>query len=235
MIRQISRNRAEQIGYYRYLENEQVSLSELVKSVSDHCQQQVEGRHVLSISDTSEINLQAHKGRLKPEGLGVVGNNTDVGFFIHPTLAVDAESGFPLGISNIQVWTRSPDRLRKTAQDYAKLPIEKKESYKWLVSAQQSQRCLEKGEARLITHIGDREADLYEEWATVPDRYNHVLVRVHQDRRLLGQPQSLYQCLTAQHTRRDLLLKRDGRPSTGTSGPRSLAQCELCQGRNSAT
>jgi hypothetical protein len=198
VIRQISRNRAEQIGYYRYLENDQVTLSELGRSLSDHCQQQVEGRHVLSISDTSEINLQAHQGRLKAEGLGVVGNNTDVGFFIHPTLAVDAENGFPLGISNIQLWTRSPDRLKKKAQDYAKLPIEKKESYKWLVSAQQSQRFLDKGEARLITHIGDREADLYEEWATVPDRYNHVLVRVHQDRRLLGQTPSLYQYLSEQ-------------------------------------
>ena len=198
MIRQISRNRAEQIGYYRYLENDQVTLSELGRSLSDHCQQQVEGRHVLSISDTSEINLQAHQGRLKGQGLGVVGNNTDVGFFIHPTLAVDAENGFPLGISNIQLWTRSPDRLKKKAQDYAKLPIEKKESYKWLVSAKQSHRCLNKGEARLITHIGDREADLYEEWATVPDRYNHVLVRVHQDRRLLGQTQSLYQYLSEQ-------------------------------------
>jgi hypothetical protein len=198
VIRQISRNRAEQIGYYRYLENDQVTLSELGRSLSDHCQQQVEGRHVLSISDTSEINLQAHQGRLKAQGLGVVGNNTDVGFFIHPTLAVDAENGFPLGISNIQLWTRSPDRLKKKAQDYAKLPIEKKESYKWLVSAKQSQRCLDKGEARLITHIGDREADLYEEWATVPDRYNHVLVRVHQDRRLLGQTQSLYQYLSEQ-------------------------------------
>ena len=175
-----------------------MTLSELGRSLSDHCQQQVEGRHVLSISDTSEINLQAHQGRLKAEGLGVVGNNTDVGFFIHPTLAVDAENGFPLGISNIQLWTRSPDRLKKKAQDYAKLPIEKKESYKWLVSAKQSQRCLDKGEARLITHIGDREADLYEEWATVPDRYNHVLVRVHQDRRLLGQTQSLYQYLSEQ-------------------------------------
>jgi hypothetical protein len=173
VIRQISRNRAEQIGYYRYLENEQVSWSELVRSLSDHCQQQVEGRHVLSISDPSEINLQAHLGRLKPEGPGVVGNNTDVSFFIHPPLAVDAESGFPLGISHIQLWTRSPGRLKKTASDFAKLPIEKKESYKWLVSAQQSQRCLEKGEARLITPIGDREADLYEEWAAQAGRIRH--------------------------------------------------------------
>jgi len=198
VIRQISRNRAEQIGYYRYLENEQVTLSELVRSLSDHCQQQVGGRHILSISDTSEINLQSHQGRLKSEGLGVVGNNKDVGFFIHPTLAVDGDSGFPLGLSNVQLWIRPSERPDKDERDYAKLPIEQKESYKWLASAERSQRCFQVGEARLVTHIGDREADLYEEWATVPDRYNHVLVRVHQDRRLLGQTQSLYDYLSAQ-------------------------------------
>lgn len=59
-IRQISHNRAEQVGYYRFLENENVTVSELVRSVADHCQQQVEGLHVLAISDSSEINLQAH-------------------------------------------------------------------------------------------------------------------------------------------------------------------------------
>lgn len=198
MIRQISRNRAEQMAYYRYLENEQVTLSELVRSLSDHCQQQVSGRHVLSISDTSEINLQSHQGRLKSEGLGVVGNNKDVGFFIHPTLAVDAETGFPLGLSSVQLWTRPPERPTQDERDHSKLPIEHKESYKWLASAERSQRCFEAGEARLVTHIGDREADLYEAWATVPDRYNHVLVRVHQDRRLLGQSQSLYPYLSAQ-------------------------------------
>jgi hypothetical protein len=160
------------------LENEQVSLCELVRSLSDHCQQQVRGRHILAISDTSETNLQAHKGRLKPKGLGVVGNNTDIGFFIHPTLALDADNGFPLGLSTIQVWTRAAERPNKHERKYSKLPIKDKESYKWLASAEGSQRCLEGGEARLVTHIGDREADIYEEWATVPDRYNHVLVRV---------------------------------------------------------
>lgn len=172
-----------------------MTLSELVRSLSDHCEQQVEGRHILSISDTSEINLESHRGRLKSEGLGVVGNNKDVGLFIHPTLAVDAENGFPLGLSNVQLWTRSPERPER---DHAKLPIEEKESCKWLASAERSQRCFQVGGARLVTHIGDREADIYEEWATVPDRYNHVLVRVNQDRRLLGRTESLYTYLSAQ-------------------------------------
>lgn len=193
-----------------------MTLCELVRSLSDHCQQQVSGRHILAISDTSEINLQAHQGRLNPEGLGVVGNNKDVGFFIHPTLALDADSGFPLGISTIQLWTRAAQRPDKHERKYAKLPIEDKESYKWLASAERSQRCFAAGDARLVTHIGDREADIYEEWATVPDRYNHVLVRVRQDRRLFGQPQSLYEYLSSQRCEGNYTVKvtadaREGR------------------------
>lgn len=55
-IRLISENRAEQVSYYRFLNNENVTVSELVKSLGDHCQQQVAGLHILAISDTSEIN-----------------------------------------------------------------------------------------------------------------------------------------------------------------------------------
>jgi hypothetical protein len=147
-IRQISQNRAEQVGYYRFLENENVTISELGRSVADQCQQQVEGLHVLSISDSSEINLQAHVGRLKPDGLGVVGNNRDVGFFIHPTLVLNAETGFPLGLSAIHLWSRDVDHADKHQRDYQNLPIEEKESYKWLLSAEQSNRCLRAGGVR---------------------------------------------------------------------------------------
>jgi Transposase DDE domain len=180
------------------LENERVTISELVRSLSDHCEQQVEGRHILALSDTSEINLQSHSGRLKSEGVGVVGNNRDVGFFIHPTLALDAESGFPLGLSNVQIWTRAAERPNKTERKYKTLPTLKKESYKWLAAAERSHRCFEVGDAKLVTHIGDREADIYEEWATVPDKLNHVLVRVRTDRCLLGQAETLYSQLSQQ-------------------------------------
>ncbi len=61
----LSRNRAEQIGYYRFLmqslmgetpktalhrflENENVTVSELVQSIAQHCQQNLEERHVLA-------------------------------------------------------------------------------------------------------------------------------------------------------------------------------------------
>jgi hypothetical protein len=142
--------------------------------------------------------LEGHRGRLKSDGVGVVGNNRDLGFFIHPTLVLDAQDGFPLGLSHVQLWSRAIAHRDKQERNYSKLPIEAKESYKWLASAAHSQRCLQVGDAQLVTHVGDREADLYEEWATVPDRYNHVLVRVHQDRRLFEKAESLYEYWSSQ-------------------------------------
>lgn len=197
-IRQISQNRAEQVGYYRFLGNENVTVSELIRSVSDHCEQQVDGLHVLAISDTSEINLQAHAGRLKPEGLGVVGNNQDLGFFIHPTLVLNAENGFPLGLSAIHLWHRDVDHADKHQRNYKKRAIEEKESYKWLLSAQCSQPFFRTGGARMVTYIGDRESDLYEAWATVPEAQTHLLVRACRDRCLLGQAGTLYDYLSEQ-------------------------------------
>jgi hypothetical protein len=175
-----------------------VTLSELTQSVVNHCQQQVEDRHVLAINDTTEINLQAHSGRLKPEGIGVVGNNKDVGFFLHPTMILDGETGFPLGLSAIQLWTREPGHPTKKERNYQTLPIEKKESFKWIASAERSTPCLQVGGAKLVTHIGDRESDLYEVWASIPDAENHLLVRVRSDRRLSAQTQSLYEVLAHQ-------------------------------------
>lgn len=83
------------------------------------------------MSDSSESKLQAHVGRLNPQGLGVVGNHRDIGFFIHPSLVLDAQSNFPLGISALHLWTRAfepADQQRHAVP----VPIAAKESYKWL-------------------------------------------------------------------------------------------------------
>lgn len=197
-IRTMSRNRAEQVGYYRFLENPNVSVSELVRSAADHCQQQVAGRHVLAISDSSEINLQAQARHLESEDIGVVGNNHDIGFFLHPTLVADADSGFPLGLSAIQLWHRDPKRPDKHERQYPQLPIEEKESYKWLLSAERSRYSLMAGDAVCVTHVGDRESDIYEEWVRVPDAHTHLLVRACRDRRLHDSATMLYETLSQQ-------------------------------------
>ncbi|MHC5759669.1 MAG: hypothetical protein ACYTXR_18100, partial [Nostoc sp.] len=145
-----------------------------------------------------EATVYTQVGRLSSEGLGVVGNNTDVGFYIHPTLVLDGESGFPLGLSTLKLWSREIDHADKHERGYKNLPIEEKESYKWLASASESQKCFEAGRAKIVTHIGDRESDLFEEFATVPNKNNHLLIRACLNRRLLGQSQSLFDYLSQQ-------------------------------------
>jgi hypothetical protein len=46
--------------------------------------------HVLAVQDTTELNFQHHAGKVR--GLGAVGNGTDLGLFVHPVLALDADS-----------------------------------------------------------------------------------------------------------------------------------------------
>jgi hypothetical protein len=181
------------MGYYRFLNHKEVTVPELTMSSARQCQTQVEGRHILAISDSSEVNLQAQAGRLKPEHLGKVGKaqSPGFGFWLHPTLAVDAESGLPLGLSAIQIWHREVEQPDKRQRRYKQLPIEAKESYKWIKAATDSQPYFEAGGATQVTYIGDREADIYEEWFDVPQLGAQLLVRVGQERTLMGTQEKL--------------------------------------------
>lgn len=186
------------MGYYRFLNNERVSLGELRQSLSNHCQHQVKGLHVLALSDSSEINLSRHRGRLQEKDLGILSNDRDVGFFIHPTLVLDAADGFPLGVSDAHLWSRPLDHLDKQTRNYKRQAIEEKESFKWLHSHQYSQPYLAAGGATQVTYIGDREGDIYEVWGRVPDGTTHALFRACRDRKLCESQQKLYRYLSQQ-------------------------------------
>ena len=136
------------------------------------------GRHVLVIQDTSEINYESQRGRKR--GLGTVGNGRDVGLFVHPMLAVDAERGHCLGLLDVQVWRR----LKAKSKNYRSQPIEEKESYRWLKGPQRAKAAL--GQAEMVTVIDDREGDIYEKWDRLPDRRTHLLTRASRDRAVVG-------------------------------------------------
>jgi hypothetical protein len=195
-IQTLAQDWSEQMGYYRFLHNEQVTLGELRQRLSSHCQQQVGGRHVLAISDSSEINLSAHRGRLHPEDLGVLSNDRDVGFFIHPTLVLDAEDGFPLGLSDVHLWSRPLEHEDRHTRNYRQQAIEDKESFKWLHASEYSQPCL--AAANQVTYIGDREGDIYEVWARIPNATTQALFRACRNRKIAESQHPLYTYLSAQ-------------------------------------
>jgi Transposase DDE domain len=173
-LRTLGDNRAEQVRFRRFFSNEDVTVDEMVSHRAMFVAASVEGRHVLSIDDTSEINYQAQEGRKR--GLGKVGNGSDVGLFVHPVLAVDAESGECLGLADAQVWRRK----KRKAANYKSLPIEQKESFRWIKAGNNAKSAL--ATARMVTIVDDREADIYEKWARLPDAHTHLLTRACRDR-----------------------------------------------------
>jgi Transposase DDE domain len=177
-IRKLGDDRREQVRFRRFLYNDAVTVEEMVAHRGRFVAAAARGRHVLAIQDTSEINYQSQSGR--KQGLGTVGNGSDVGLFVHPVLAVDAESGECLGLVDAQVWRRT----KAKAADYKKLPIEEKESYRWLHGGDQAKAVL--SEACLVTVVDDREGDIYEKWARLPDTRTHLLTRACRDRSLAG-------------------------------------------------
>jgi hypothetical protein len=210
-VRKVGDNRAEQVKIRRFLSNERVTMSEMVMHQRGRVAAAAAGRHVLAIQDTSEINYQSQSGRKR--GLGTVGNGTDVGLFVHPVLAVDAEKGYCLGLLDAQVWRRR----KAKAKNYRQLPIEEKESYRWLTGAQRAKVALQA--AAMVTVIDDREGDIYEKWARLPNRRTQLLTRACRDRAVDGGGQlfAAMAALPERHRYEIELPKRDKRPARRAS------------------
>lgn len=149
-----------------------------------------EGKHILSIQDTSEFHYNYHSGRIKDYGgLGDVGR-CHLGYFIHPSLAIDAQTEGIIGLSDIHLWSR--DRQRTTdASSRKQRPIEEKESYKWIAASERSQKHLES--ASHVTIIQDRDGDIFEEFIKIPNTKTDLLIRSRTDRKLKEGDCSLYE------------------------------------------
>lgn len=212
-LRQLAGNRSREVQFGRWLANDKVTPGELMSNACARTGELAAGRHVLAIQDTTELNHQAHARRVR--GLGTVGNGSDVGMFLHPLLAVDAADGACLGLAHLHHWNRTS----KAATNYRQLPIEDKESYRWLAVAEAGKKCL--SEATMVTIIADRESDIYEEWARLPDERTFLLTRACRDR-TLATGGKLYAWLDAQPAQGAYRFDASARP-----GKRSAHQATL--------
>ena len=200
-MNKLADNHADNMAYSRFLNNDAVTLPSIIHALQNRVLTVSKGKHVLCIQDTSEINYQKHKNffRLDDEDMGPVGNNYDIGFFLHPTLVVDTAGYFPLGLSDVQIWNRTKDKQDKHTRNYRQQPIEEKESYRWISSGQRSIELLGDTVAH-ITIIGDRESDIYDEFLALKGKHSDVLVRSKENRFLYDQEQRLYEYLSSQPT-----------------------------------
>lgn len=199
ILNQLSSSHANNMAYSRFFNNDSVTKDSLIESSQRKVQEISQGKHVLCIQDTSEINFEKHRKffRLDDSDLGPVGNNKDIGFFVHPMLVVDTNGYFPLGFSFISIWNRSFDKLNKHQRNYKLKPIEEKESYRWIATGEESKKLLE-GSIAHMTIIGDRESDIYQEFVLLKNAHTDLLIRSKEDRKLYGEDKQLYEYLSDQ-------------------------------------
>ncbi len=182
-IRQLANSDSDAKAMYRYLQNERVTESDIIKNMSLNCTKAVGSRSVLCIQDTSEVNLFNHKNRIRSDDfIGVTNaNEGGLGFLLHPSFVIDSETLMPYGFSDVKIWSRpGAPRTKNRSHHKNLIPIEEKESYKWIESSINSKKKLD--QAKEIIIIQDREGDIYEQFALVPDDKTHLLIRAKTNR-----------------------------------------------------
>jgi hypothetical protein len=125
----------EQVSFYRFWNSEKVTEEALTGCMEDHFREQCGGlEEAVLIEDTSEINLESHRKRIRDTaGLGTVGNGKDLGFFCHPTVVTEPVKQTVAGAIDLMLWAREGDSEGKagTGKRAERKPLEEKESYRW--------------------------------------------------------------------------------------------------------
>jgi len=164
---------------YRFFDNDNIQPQQILQPHVDATKRRIrEQSVVLMIQDTTELNYSSHP----PEDAGCLNKEDRFGLYDHTHLAVTPE-GLCMGVVGAEEFDRTPESLGKT-QQRKKLPIEQKESFRWLsgyrLACDMQRECPD----TQIVSVADREADIYDifmevEQQTSPADY---IIRAKEDR-----------------------------------------------------
>ena len=173
---------------YRFFANERVNEEDILAGhfQATHDRFEATDGPILVLHDTTEFSFQ----RESPDRIGVTYNvnsgrdkagrirsHTVCGILMHSSLAVTTEA-LPLGLAAVKFWNRKKFKgtaALKKKVNLTRIPIEQKESVRWLENLKQSTATL--GDPGRCVHIGDRESDIYELFCTAQEIGTHFLVR----------------------------------------------------------
>jgi hypothetical protein len=178
---------------YRFLSNTRVDEGDILSGhfAATRARCDAFDGPILLLQDTTEFSFQranvnavgvtksVNSGRDKQ---GRVRHHTVCGMLMHSSLAVTTQ-GLPLGLAAVKFWTRKKFRGTKALKrkvNPTRVPIEQKESVRWLENFRQSIELL--GQPARFIHVGDRESDIFELYCLTRDLGSHFLVRACVDR-----------------------------------------------------
>jgi len=181
-IPEACQSKARTMGAYRFFQNPKVTLDIILNAHTEATIERIKQQRIVLVpQDTTELNYTLHP---LTEGLGPLNTAKDkaIGLLLHDTLAFTPE-GTPLGIVQAQCWARDPQQMGKR-YIRKELPIEQKESMKWLKSFRKVREIQKLCPDTQLVSIGDREADIYALFLEASQKgAPKLLVRVEKSRK----------------------------------------------------
>jgi len=218
---------------YRFFSNRRVQPRCIFDAHAQSTVKRLEGRRtVLIAQDTTFFNYTTHR---HTTGLGPIGANRQKqrGFAMHSAMAIDADSGEPLGLLGAILWARKADRPASTAtaakQDRPAKTPEEKESARWIKMLEHVTQHVPAG-TRVVA-VSDRESDTIEYLhAAVSGNHQFVVRATHNRRLATGEEQRLWQAAEAAEVLGVLKLtvpRADDRPARQAMVVLQVATVEL--------
>lgn len=197
-VPQACQSRAKTKAAYRFFENPETKMDKVLQSHYKATLGRVaQEETVLAVQDTTSLDYSTHPAteRLGPIAFSAHGL---IGLLVHDTMAFNVD-GTPLGLLDVQCWARDFDDIGKKKRRH-QVPIEQKESNKWLVSFRKLTQAQKRCPNTTLVSVGDREADVYElfELALREASGPKLLVRATQNRFLADDQGHLWQKVAQQ-------------------------------------
>ena len=172
---------------YRFFSNDRITEEEILSGhfASTHLRAEAVKGPLLVLHDTTEFSYYTDNtdiGLLTKVPFPAKHPHRFRGFLMHSSLTLTTE-GLPLGLAAIKFWTRKSFKgcnALKRHINPTRIPIEEKESFRWLENLRQSTALLNRPAD--CVHIGDRESDIYELFAIAHDLGTNFLLRTCVDR-----------------------------------------------------
>jgi Transposase DDE domain len=172
VLRELGGTRSGEMATHRLLSSEDVDPIALLTPHVARTAVACNGRRVVAVQDTTEINFDRH--RRPATGLGPTGNDEIRGFFVHPVVAVDADDEALLGVAGARIWTRG----EKPTPNHNDIPFDEKESRRWLEAAELAATHLAPVASQVVV-VADREGDIYPMFARRPEAIDFVVRANH--------------------------------------------------------
>lgn len=165
-------------GAYRLFNNPKVTTDKILEPHFENTVHRIYGQELVVIAqDTSFVDFSTHEMVPDLGSNGGIAGHDCMGIHFHAGLALSFE-GTPLGLLYSKIWSRNKNP--KKGHEHTKIPLKKKESYRWIECLEQTRALLPSGTKGLV--VADRECDIYEYFEVAQDLDLDVVVRLQHNR-----------------------------------------------------